>query len=105
MYDYQRTWIEERAEERDMNLSEYMRAMATAGERQLVALENLADEDGRGELEANIVKKLPDDEADAIDQGELLEAILSPIRETTYTILKTNSQIEYSPEQEGYYLK
>ena len=105
MYDYQRTWIEERAEEREMNLSEYMRAMATAGERQLVALENLADEDGRGELEANIVEQLPDDEGDAIDQGELLESILSPIRETTYTILKTNSQIEYSPEQEGYYLK
>lgn len=105
MYAYQREWIEERADERGMNLSEYMRTIATAGERQLVAIETLADEDGRGELEADIVERLPDDEADALDQGELLEAILSPIRETTYTILKQNSQIEYSPEHEGYYLK
>lgn len=105
MYRYQREWIEDRAEERDMNLSEYMRMMATAGERQLVAIESLADEDGRGELEADIVERLPEDEADALDQDELLEAILSPIRETTYTILKQNSQIKYSPEHEGYYLE
>jgi hypothetical protein len=105
MYRYQREWIEDRAEERDMNLSEYMRMMATAGERQLVAIESLADEDGRGELEADIVELLPEDEADALDQDELLEEILSPIRETTYTILKQNSQIEYSPEHGGYYLK
>jgi hypothetical protein len=105
MYDYQRTWIEERADERDMNLSEYMRMMATAGERQLVAIESLADEDGRGEIEADIIERLPDDEADALDPDELLEGILSPIRDTVYTILKTNSQIEYSPQHEGYYLE
>lgn len=105
MYRYQREWIEDRAEERGMNLSEYMRMMATAGERQLVAIESLADEDGRGELEADIVERLPEDEADALDQDELLEEILSPIRETTYTILKQSSQIEYSPEHEGYYLE
>lgn len=105
MYDYQRTWVEERAEERDMNLSEYARTMMTAGERQLVALERLADEDGRGELEADLVERLPNDEADAIDPDELLEGILSPIRETTYAILKQNAQIEYSPQHEGYYLK
>lgn len=105
MYDYQRTWIEERAEERDMNLSEYMRAMATAGERQLVALESLADEDGRGELETDILDRLPDDEEDALDRDKLLDAILSPVEQTIYTILKTNSQIQYSPQHEGYYLK
>lgn len=105
MYRYQREWIEDRAEERGMNLSEYMRMMATAGERQLAAIESLADEDGRGELEADIVERLPEDEADALDQDKLLEEILSPVRETTYTILKQNSQIEYSSEHEGYYLE
>ncbi|ELZ22535.1 hypothetical protein C477_04034 [Haloterrigena salina JCM 13891] len=105
MYGYQREWIEERAEERDMNLSEYMRTMATAGERQLVAIESLADEDGRGEIEADIVERLPNDEANALDPDELLEGILTPIRDTVYTILKTNSQIEYSPQHEGYYLE
>lgn len=105
MYSYQREWIEDRAEERDMNLSEYMRTMATAGERQLVAIESLADEDGSGEIEADIIERLPDNEADAIEPDELLEEILLPIQETVYTILKTNSRIEYSPQHEGYYLE
>lgn len=105
MYGYQREWIEERAEERDMNLSEYMRLMATAGERQLVALETMADEDGRGELEADIIEQLPEEESEAIDAEELLEEILSPIRETTYEVLKQNSQIVHSPQYDGYYLK
>lgn len=105
MYRYQREWIEERADERDMNLSEYMRAMATAGERQLVALEGLTDEDGRGELEADIVEQLPNNEVDAIAPDELLEEILTPIQETVYTILKTNSRIKYSPQHDGYYLE
>ena len=105
MYDYQRTWIEERAEERDMNLSEYMRTVATAGERQLIAIESLADEDGRGEIEADIVERLPEEEADALEPDELIENILTPIRDTVYTILKTNSRIEYSPQHEGYYLE
>ena len=104
MYAYQRDWIEERAEERGMNLSEYMRTVATAGERQLVAIETLVDEDGRGELEADIVERLPEDEAGAIDPAELLEEILEPIEKTVYTILKQNNQIEYSPEHGGYYL-
>ena len=105
MYSYQREWIEDRAEERDMNLSEYMRAVSIAGERQLVAIESLADEDGSGEIEAEMIERLPDDEADALEPDELLEEILTPIRETVYTILKTNSQIEYSPQHEGYYLE
>jgi len=105
MYSYQREWIEDRAEERDMNLSEYMRTVATAGERQLVAIETLADEDGSGEIEADIIERLPDNEADAIEPDELLEEILLPIQETVYTILKTNSRIEYSPQHEGYYLE
>ncbi len=105
MYSYQREWIEDRAEERDMNLSEYMRTVATAGERQLVAIETLADEDGSGEIEADIIERLPDNEADAIEPDELLEEILLPIQETVYTILKTNSRIEYSPQHGGYYLE
>lgn len=105
MYGYQREWIEERAEERGMNLSEYMRAMAVAGERQLVAIESLADEDGRGEIEADILERLPDNEDEAMNPDELLDGILTPIQETVYTILKTNSQIEYSPQHEGYYLE
>ncbi len=105
MYRYQREWIEDRADERDMNLSEYMRTVVTAGERQLVAIESLADEDGRGEIEADIVERLPEDESEAIDPDELLEETLTPIRDTVYTILKTNSRIEYSPQHEGYYLE
>lgn len=105
MYDYQRTWIEERADERDMNLSEYMRMMATAGERQLIALERLADKDGHAELEADIIEKLPEDEDEAIHSDDLLEAMLEPVRENVYTILKTNSQIQYSPQYDGYYIK
>ena len=105
MYGYQREWIEDRADERDMNLSEYMRTVVTAGERQLVAIESLADEDGRGEIEADIVERLPEDEFEAIDPDELLEEILTPIQDTVYTILKTNSRIKYSPQHEGYYLE
>lgn len=105
MYDYQRTWIEERAEERDMNLSEYARNTMIAGERQLLSLQSIADEDGRGEIEADIIERLPDNEADAIDPDELLEAILSPIQKTTYSILKQNTQVGYSPEHDGYYLR
>lgn len=105
MYEYQREWIEERAEERGMNLSEYMRTMATAGERQLVAIESIADEDGRGEIEANLIEQLPEDETDAVDPEDLLSEILDPVRETVYTILKTNNKIEYSPQYEGYYLE
>jgi DNA-directed RNA polymerase specialized sigma subunit len=101
----EREWIEERAEERGMNLSEYMRAMATAGERQLIALERLADEDNHGEIETSIIERLPDDEADAVPAEELLEAVLDPVRETAYQILKQNSEIEYSPRQDGYYLE
>jgi HAMP domain-containing protein len=88
-----------------MNLSEYMRAMATAGERQLIALERLADEDNHGEIETSIIERLPDDEADAVPAEELLEAVLDPVRETAYQILKQNSEIEYSPRQDGYYLE
>lgn len=105
MYRYQREWVEDRAEERDMNLSEYMRTVVTAGERQLVAIESLADEDGRGELEADLVERLPEDESEAMHPDELLEGILTPIQNTVYTILKTNSRIEYSPQHEGYYLE
>ena len=101
----EREWIEERAEERGMNLSEYMRAMATAGERQLIALERLADEDNHGEIEADIIERLPDDEGDAMPADELLEAVLDPVRETAYQILKQNSEIEYSPRHDGYYLE
>lgn len=105
MYRYQREWIEDCAEERDMNLSEYMRAMATAGERQLVAIENLADEDGRGEMEAELVELLPDKEDNAIDPDELLTEITGPIEQTIYNILKTHSKIQYSPQHDGYYLE
>lgn len=105
MYRYQREAIEDHAEERDMNLSEYMRAMATAGERQLVAIESLADGDGRGELEADIVERLPEDETEAIEPDDLLDEIVDPIEELVYTILKTNSRMEYSPQHEGYYLE
>jgi DNA-directed RNA polymerase specialized sigma subunit len=101
----EREWIEERAEERGMNLSEYTRAMIAAGERQLVALERFADEDNHGEVEADIIEQLPDDEADAMPAEELLEAVLDPVRETAYQILKQNSQIEYSPRHDGYYLE
>lgn len=105
MYGYQREWVEERAEERDMNLSEYMRSVAIAGERQLVAIESLADEDGHGEIEADMIERLPNEEADALEPDELIEDILTPIQETAYTILKTNSRIEYSPQHGGYYLE
>jgi len=104
MYKYQRDWIENRAEERDMSLSEYVRTMTTAGERQLVAIERLADEDGRGEIEADLLDILPEDESNAVPPEELLDEVTDPIEEMVYTILTTNSQIQDSPKYGGYYL-
>lgn len=105
MYRYQREWIEQNANDRDMNLSEYMRSMVNVGERQLVAIENVADEDGRNEIEAELIGLLPDEEVDAIDPDEVIATVTDPIEETIYQILKTNSRIQYSPQHEGYYLE
>lgn len=105
MYKYQREQIEDLAERRGMNLSEYMRTIVHAGERQLIALEQLADEDNRGEIEAQLLDELPEQEADAVDPDVLLDEVLDPIEATVYTILKTHSSIQYSPAHEGYYLE
>jgi len=95
----------DRADERSMSMSEYVRVMMEAGEKQILALEEEIEGGDGVALEEKVLNAVPSDPEDALSHEEISEEVLEKIEQQVFEFLDTDDRITHSAAYGGYYIE
>lgn len=101
----QKAQVKERAAERSMSMSDYVRVHMMAGEKQLLAVEEELEGSNDLALEEQVLSAVSTDPDNALSHEEILEQVLEEVETQVFEILDTDDRITHSAAQGGYYIK
>lgn len=101
----QKAEVKERAEERSMAMSTYVRVNMMAGEKQLLAVEEELEGSKGLALEEQVLSAVSTDPNSALSHEEILEEVLEEVERQVLEILDTDERITHSAAQGGYYIE
>lgn len=105
MPEGQKAEVKERAEERSMAMSEYVRVNMMAGEKQLLAVEEELEGSKGLALEEQVLSAVSTDPGNALSHEEILEEVLEEVEKQVFEILDTDDRITHSAAHGGYYIE
>lgn len=97
--------VRDRADDRSMSMSEYVRVMMLAGRKQILSLEEEMEGGDGVALEEKVLNAVPTDPEDALSHEEISEEVLEKIEQQVFELLDTDDRITHSAARGGYYIE